>query len=119
MCECESKLGFDECECERREQWQEIERNYRKLSSQQTVIFLDVTLYKALCLPFICRVKGLQEITSCFVTLAGVKWQLRSFKSHTLIKVKYKSSEDECGITLSVLGTEASQEQPAKEEGGV
>lgn len=63
------KLGLDnshnEWEWERREQWREIERDYRKLSSQQTVIFFDVTFYKARCFPLICLAKGDHQLL-CF-----------------------------------------------------
>lgn len=86
---------------------------YRKLSSQPTVIFFDVTFHKALCFPFIHLVKGLKGFTSCFVTPAGVKWELSSFSSHKLmLKADYKSSEDECGIALPMEGREAEQHRP-------
>lgn len=55
--------------------------------------FFDVTFHKALCFQFIYLVKGLEGLTSCSVTSAGVKREVNSFSSHKLmLKADYKSS---------------------------
>lgn len=57
------------------------------------LFFFDVTFHKALCFQFIYLVKGLEGLTSCSVTSAGVKREVNSFSSHKLmLKADYKSS---------------------------
>lgn len=48
-------------------------------------LFFDVTFHKALCFQFINLVKGLEGLTSCSVTSAGVKREVNSFSSHKLM----------------------------------
>lgn len=114
-----SCLGLDnshnEWEWERREGQGErkTERGHRKLSSHHTVIFFlffDVMFHKALCFQFIYLVKGLEGLTSCSVTSAGVKREVNSFSSHKLKQIR-NPPEDECGIALPVQAREAAQHQ--------
>lgn len=48
-------------------------------------LFFDVMFHEALCFQFIYLVKGLEGLTSCSVTSAGVKREVNSFSSHKLM----------------------------------
>lgn len=73
-------------------------------------LFFDVMFHKALCFQFIYLVKGLEGLTSCSVTSAGVKREVNSFSSHKLKQIR-NPPEDECGIALPVQAREAAQHQ--------